>query len=436
MTRSTITRRRFLGAAAAAGAAGVLLPARSGRAQSISANDKLDIAVVGVGGQGWWNISQIRDQNIVALCDVDSARLDHACNEIPGAKRYKDYRRMLDTEGTIDAVLVATPDHSHAPAALMAMNLGRHVYCEKPLAHSIGEARVMAQLAGAQGLATQMGTQIHAGGNYRRVVELIRSGAIGPVRHAYAWVGKSWSNGRFGPSKPAPATLDWDLWQGPVPARPYCDGLHPANWRRFWNYGTGTLGDMACHYLDLVHWALDLHYPTKVRAIGPTPDDVGTPDTMVVQWEHAARGDMPPVTVQWNDGRMRPSVLNGLRHRDGSLVEWGDGQLFVGEKGSLLSNYGSYLLLPEDRFDGFEPPTPTIPDSIGHHKEWLEACRTGGSTTCNFHYSGALSEAVLLGNAAFRAGVPLDWDAKNMRITNAPEAERYLRYEHRAGWGV
>ncbi len=432
MSNNKITRRAFLRASAVAAAAGPW--AGSVLARPRGANEKLNIAVIGTQGQGWWNITQIAGENIVALCDVDSGRLARSAEKFPKAERYRDFRKMLEKQYNIDAVLVATPDHIHAPAAVMAMRLGKHVYCEKPLAHSVYEVRLMMKLAREHRLATQMGIQIHAGGNYRRVVELIQSGAIGPVREAHVWCGKSWSNGRYKFGKAAPAELDWDLWLGPSLKRPYSEGVHPGNWRRFWDWGTGTLGDMACHYMDLVHWALNLTHPIKVRALGPRMHDVGTPNGLVVHYEHPARGEMPPVKVTWYDGENRPSILSALRGANGSPVQWGDGQLFVGDDGMLISDYGRHLLLPEEKFADFKPPEPFIPASIGHHAEWIQACKTGSPTTCNFDYSGPLAEAVLLGNVAFRTGRKLQWDAKNLKAANFPEADQYIRSEYRAGW--
>ncbi|MHC5027862.1 MAG: Gfo/Idh/MocA family protein [Planctomycetota bacterium] len=430
MASRGIDRRMFLRTSAAVAAAPFFAPAvvRAG------AIDKLNIAVVGVGGRGAGNIDGIQHENIVALCDVDANNLGVMAKRFPGAGTYRDFRVMLEKQADIDAVLVSTPDHTHAPVALMALRMGKHVYCEKPLAHTVHECRLMARLAAEKGVATQMGTQIHAGANYRRVVELIRGGAIGPVRHAYVWCGKSWSNGRYRPAGDPPATLDWDLWLGPAADRAYAPNLHPANWRRYWDFGTGTLGDMACHYMDLVHWALDLRNPVRVRTVGPHPHPVGTPDGLVVHYDHPSRSDMPPVKVSWYDGANRPSILRALRGADGAPLNWGDGQLFVGDRGMLISDYGRHLLLPTGAFADFEVPAPTIADSIGHHREWIEACKTGSPTTCNFDYSGALAETVLLGNVAFRAGTPIEWDSAALRVTNSTEADAMIRKTYRPGW--
>ena len=278
--------------------------------------EKLRLAVVGTANRGSANLGGVMGEEIVALCDVDSNFLGRGVAAVEAAKKipefkggvYADYRRMLDGTEGLDGVVVSTADHTHACIAGAALRRGLAVYCEKPLAQTVGEVRALQSLATEQGVATQMGTQIHAGENYRRVVELIRSGVIGEVREAHVWVGKSWSDGRLGWPQPVPENLDWDLWQGPVPRREYRKGLHPANWRRFWDYGTGTLGDMACHYVDLVHWALELSTPTRTLAKGSELHPVGTPRQMHVTWEHPARGDRPPVTVHWYDGGLRPEL--------------------------------------------------------------------------------------------------------------------------------
>ncbi len=428
MNDCRITRRVFLGAAAGAGIALTF-----GRRAFARRPDKLRIAVVGTANQASWNISQLGSEHIAAICDVDARYLGAAAARFPGARRFRDFREMLTADLDLDAVLVAAPDHIHGPASALALRRGLHVYCEKPLTHTVEESRVLARLAAEKNLATQMGTQIHAGSNYRRVVELVRSGAIGAVREAHVWCGKSWSNGRYGEPKDPPAHLDWNLWLGPAAERPYSDGLHPGSWRSFWAYGTGTLGDMACHYLDLAHWALDPGAVTAVEAEGPEVHDVGTPAWMIVRWEHAGSGGVP-TRINWYDGGRRPEILKSLTNADGSALSWGDGQLFVGEDGMVISDYGNHKLLREGRVVDFEAPERSIPESIGHHAEWFAACRAGSPTTCNFAYSGALTEAVLLGNVAYRVGKRLEWDAANLRATNAPEAAGLVRHEYRDGW--
>ncbi len=431
MPTSPITRRTFLQASGCAAASLALAPRSLAR---LRRPDKLRIAVVGTANQAGWNIDQIAGEQIVALCDVDSNYLDAAAARFPGARKFRDCREMLAAPLDVDAVLVAAPDHIHAPAAAMALRQGKHVYCEKPLAHSVEEIRTLSKLAAEKHLATQMGTQIHAEPNYRRVVELVRSGAIGTVQEVHVWCGKRWSAGRYGEAKPAPTNLDWNLWLGPAPEHDYCDGIHPGNWRRFWAYGTGTLGDMACHHMDLAYWALDLGAPASVHAEGPAVDPIGTPASLTVRYEHPAKGDRPAVSLTWHDGDKRPPQLARLKNKDGSPLTWGDGNLFVGQSGMIIADYGQHRLLRDEVAVDFTPPKPTIPDSIGHHKEWFQAIRTGSPTTCNFAYSGTLSESVLLGNVSFRAGKKLEWDAAAMRCPNAPEADQFLKYQHREGW--
>lgn len=398
-------------------------------------SEPLRIGVIGVANRGAANLAAVSGERIVALCDVDALHLERAGSEHPEAKRYRDYRELIDADLDLDCIVISTPDHNHAPASAMALRRGLHVYCEKPLAHTVEETRLLRELAMRPGLATQMGTQIHAGGNYRRVVEAIRSGVIGQVTEAHAWVGKTWSDGRTTPGATAPESLDWDLWLGPRAETEYVEGIHPANWRRHWSYGTGTLGDMGCHYLDLVQWALELGAPVSVRAEGPAPHAIGTPAWCHASWRFPERGTMAPCTVEWWDGGRRPEVLSTLTRADGSPIRWGDGHLFIGTEGMLLSDYGRMLLLPEDRFVGVELPEPWIPDSRGHHAEFLHAARTGAPTLCNFPYAAQLTETVLLGTVAYRAGRPLDWDGRSGSTGDA-DGDRLLSEAARAGWRI
>jgi predicted dehydrogenase len=424
-----VTRRHFL-QATTAGALSYWTGLPRARGKDNSPNERLHVGVIGVAGQGAYDLREVAAAGaaIVGLCDVDEPRTDRARSQFPQAKFYPDYRQLIDQKG-LDAVVVATPDHVHAFATMAALRTGLHVYCEKPLTHNVAEARLVAETAARQKRVTQMGTQIHAGSNYRRVVELVQSGAIGLVREVHAWVGRSWGGVRRPQDEPAvPAGLHYDLWLGPAPYRPYHPTFVPRNWRSWWDFGGGTLADMACHYLDLPYWALQLRHPTKVSAEGPPADPETAAPWLIVHYEFPSRGSLPPVKISWYDGGKRPPHF-----AEGKLPRWGDGVLFVGEKGMLLADYTKHRLLPESQFAGFTPPRPTIPDSIGHHKEWVEACKSGGPTTCNFHYSGALAETALLGVVAYRIGKPFNWDAPNLKASE-PEAQRFLHTEYRKPW--
>lgn len=427
---SPATRRDFLKASSLAAVGywvGSSLPAQ----ESKSPNEKLNLGIIGTNHRARANIAGVRSENVVAYCDIDDRYLAEARTMFPGADAYHDFRKLLD-RGDLDAVVVSTPDHVHVPASVRAMQAGLDVYCEKPLANTVWEARLAADVAREKKRVTQMGTQIHSTENYRRVVEIIESRALGPIREAHSWVGKSWGGGeRPAETPPIPPHIHWDLWQGPAKERPYHSIYLPQNWRRYWSYGGGTLGDMGCHHLDLVFWALKLRHPTSVRAVGEQPHpETSPPGGVEAHWEFPRRGDLPPVTVSWWDsGRRPPQFAEGL------LPKWGDGSLFVGEKGMLIANYGSYQLLPEKDFQDYTPPPKTIPRSIGHYQEWIQAVKTRGETTCNFDYSGALTEAVLLGTVAYRTGEEkLEWDARNLKVVNSEKAQGLIRREYRKGW--
>jgi predicted dehydrogenase len=274
-----------------------------------------------------------------------------------------------------------------------------------------------------------MGTQIHASANFRRIVELIRAGAIGDVTECHCWLRGGGSAGdRPNETPPVPEGLDWELWLGPAPYRPYHPCYVPHDWHYWWDFGGGAFGNMGCHYLDLAFWALDLRHPETIEAEGPPPHPESTPAWEHVHYSFAARGKLPPATLTWTHGRTPPDIL-----AKGDLPTWAWGA-FVGTKGMLLVNYAKYMLWPQDRFADYQPPEPTIPPSIGHHEEWIEACKTGSPTTCNFDYSGAVTEAVLLGNVAYRVGRKLQWDGPGLKFTNCPEANGYLRRDYRPGW--
>jgi predicted dehydrogenase len=428
-----LRRRDFLkasGAGFAAISGGVW--SQLAAAESKSPNAKLNIACVGTANRASADIDGVQGENIVALCDVDKNYLDRAAARFPGVRTYGDYREMIDKEtGKVDAVVVGTADHNHAPATIRAIRAGMHAYCEKPLTHTVQEARIIAEAAKKHNVATQMGTQIHAGDNYRRVVEIIQSGAIGDVTEVHVWVGKGWGGGdRPEGGQEPPANLNWDLWLGPAPVRPFWPGrYHPAQWRRWWDFGQGTLGDMACHYMDLPFWALKLRHPTSCEAEGPEVHPETCPLGLIVRYEFPEREGLPPVRFTWYDGNLIPREVAGERVP-------GNGVMFVGSEGKMYADYGSYRLFPTDKFANYKPPQPTIPPSLGHHAEWIKACKDGSSTTCNFDYSGALTEAVLLGNVAYRTGQKLQWDAQQLRAANCPAADKYIRKEYRTGWEV
>jgi len=425
------TRRQFLHTTAAlsALAAGGGVWSSRAIADSKSPSEKLNIGAIGTANKATSNIGPMKNENLAAICDIDDNYMNRLAQQYPKAQKYNDFRKLLEQKD-LDAVIVSTADHTHAVASMGAIKLGKHVYCEKPLTHSVWESRMVAEAAKKYKVATQMGTQIHAGDNYRRVVELVQSGAIGPVHEVHVWCNKTWSGGeRPKDTPPIPSHIHWDLWLGPAPERPYHNTYLPANWRRWWDFGGGTLNDMACHYMDLPFWALELRHPTTVQTEGPPVHPETTPPWCVVTYEFPARGKNPACTLTWTDGSRKAAA-----HEKYNLPKWGDGVLFVGAKGQLLANYGSYKLLPESDFAGFTPPPQTIPKSVGHHQEWINACKTGSPTTCNFDYGGSLSEAVILGNVAYRSGKKLEWDAEKLEAKNCPEAAQYVRREYRSGW--
>jgi len=424
-----LTRRRFLKTTVIAAAAAYLPKSYAAR-RKLSANDKLNIGVIGTAHRAWEDIRGVQNENIVALCDIDDTFLATTKEKFPGAKTYNDFRKLLE-QPDIDAVVIGTADHTHAVATSAALRLGKHIYCEKPLTHTVFEARAISKLAAKHNkLATQMGTQIHATDNYRRVVELVESGAIGKVRECHVWCEKSLTmSDRPKEMPPIPSNIHWDLWLGPAPERPYHPDYLPKTWRHWWDFGEGILGDMACHYMDLAFWALKLQHPLTVEAEGPPIHPETTPPWLIVRYEFPARQGLSPVQLTWYDGGKRPDLV-----AQGKVPDWRNGVLFVGEKGMLLADYARRKLLPETQFADFQPPAPYIPASIGHHNEWIKACKTGSPTTCNFAYAATLTEAVLLGNVAFRTGHKLEWDAARLKAKNSQQAMNYLRTEYRRGW--
>ncbi|MFZ9688980.1 MAG: Gfo/Idh/MocA family protein [Phycisphaerales bacterium] len=439
------TRRTFIAAATLGSIAPWLAScATAPRRRPLRAQgEPLRLACIGTANRAWDNINEVRHERIVALCDVDGTYLARAAAEFPQARTFKDFRELLamEAELNLDGVVVSTPDHTHALATALALQAGLPVYCEKPLTRTVRELAVLRRLWQRHPVATQMGTQIHAGENYRRVVEAIRAGAIGRVTAVDCWQQKSWGDGRLTPGAVAPPTLDWELWQGPAPRRPYIEGVHPANWRRYWAYGSGTLGDMGCHIIDLPFWALDLQQrmrrPIEVFAEGPPVDAVGAPAWLEASW--AFEPDAPgadPFVLRWFDGgRMSPFVQE-IGAKDRVDYHGRFSVCFQGTEGALFANYGEMLLWPGARAQAWTPPAPSIAPSIGHHREWLEAIRSGQpyAPLCGLPYATLLTELVLLGTVAYRANAPMRYDPVRMRVIGNDAADALLGDHAVDGW--
>jgi len=443
-----VSRRDFLKGTALAGA-GLWAARRTIWGEMKSPNEKLNIAGIGVGGRGEGDVDGVSSENIVALCDVDESRAAGTFKKFPRAKRYQDFREMLDKEKEVDAVVVATADHTHAVAAVMAMKLGKHVYCEKPLTHSVYEARIMRETAAQYKVATQMGNQGTAEEGLRRAVEVLHSGTLGPVREAHVWTNRPiWPQGAEaiaanigvhnalhggGAGPQPPRTLNWDLWLGPAPWRPFDPCYLPFSWRGWWDFGTGSLGDMACHTMNMPFWGLKLTAPVSIQAEVSELNPETAPNWSIIRYEFPSRGDLPPLNLTWYDKFKKPPA--DLFEGDKVTAS---GSLIIGEKGKLYSpgdTGDEWHLLPKSKFEGFEGPEKTIPRSPGHHAEWLIACKGGPAAMSNFDYAGPLTEAVVLGNVAMRvAGKKLEWDAANLKVTNLPDADQFVRREYRSGW--
>ena len=443
MSKGKIGRRRFLGEAAATAAAFTIVPRHVLGGPGYQApSDTLNIGIIGAGGMGGTNTRYIRENelaNIAVLCDVDDTKTAAALEFHPDAKTYRDFRKMLEAESGLDAVVISIPDHSHAAAANMAMKLGKHVYVEKPLTHSVFEARTLTETARREGVATQMGNWGHAHDEARQINEWIWDGAIGEVREVHTWTNRPiWPQGIDRPPEtpPIPSTLDWDVWLGPAPDRPYNPIYHPFNWRGWWDFGTGALGDMACHIMDFPVWALELGHPTSVEATSVRMTDETYPLGSVVTYKFPARGDKPPVELKWWDGGLMPPRPEELEPERRRIGDRDGGVLFVGDTGKLAC--GCYarnpVLIPQARMDAYVQPPPSIPRSIGHREEWIEACKGGNPSMANFDVSGPLTEVILLGCVAIRMNAKLEWDGPNMTVTNLPEANQYIRHEYREGW--
>lgn len=458
MTNSNnkISRRKFISSAAAVSVFTIVPRHVLGGKGNVAPSEKLNIGGIGVGGMGKRNIRGCNTENITALCDVDSVYAEGVFNKYPNAKRHVDYREMLAKETDLDGVVIATPDHTHAVIAMAAIKAGKHVYVQKPLTYTVKEARMLTEAAREAGVATQMGNQGRSGEGARLITEWIKDGAIGEVTEVDAWTNRPiWRQGSPRPEgTPAvPSTLDWDKWIGPAPMRPYNQAYHPKFWRGYWDFGTGALGDMACHIIDPVFMALDLKYPTSFEAssskelafngnsryrIVDNPDSY--PKACKVHYEFPARGSMPAVTLNWYDGGLlprRPKCLEkGRRLGDG-----GSGVIFHGSKGKIMCGcYGEGpRLIPETAMKAYKRPAKTLErikgGTGGHEQDWIRACK-GETTACsNFEVSGPLTETVLAGNLAIRMpGKVLKWDGDNMKVTNNDEANAFVHREYRSGW--
>ena len=445
----TISRRGFIGTSAVALGGFTIIPAHavSGLGH-LAPSDKLNIAGIGIGGMGRVDLEDVgKTENIVALCDVDwNSRVTSVFNTYPGAKKYKDYRRMLDIQKDIDAVIVATPDHSHAIISMEAIKRGKHTYTEKPLTHTVYEARKLTEAAREYKVATQMGNQGQAGDGPRRLQEMIHDGVIGTIQEVHVWTDRPnrglsdtyWPQGIKRPEDmpPVPETLDWDLFTGPAPLRPYHPSYHPFKWRGWLDYGTGALGDIGCHSFDSVFRILKLKYPTHVQGTSTLVNGESFPLGSMITYDFPARGEMPPVRLVWYDGGLRPPRLADM----GINIQMGaGGVLYIGSKGKILGDQ----LLPHSLNDSYKKPEPYLKAAPGHRQEWILACKGGEPAGSNYDWAGPLTETVLLGNIALRPELreklsfqSLQFDPEKLTFPNLPEADKFLHYEYRAGWSL
>ena len=431
------TRRSFLGAAAAV-TSSLALPAVSSpfrRAEGRRPRGKARLMVIGVAGRGGANLNGVKDQDVRVLCDIDAQHLAKAAEKFPDAQTVVDYREVLEDAAKceeLDGVVISTPDHTHYHPAMLALQRGLDVYCEKPLTQTVAQARRLLIAAQANGCVTQMGTQIHANENFRRVVEAVRAGAVGPVREVVVFVNSTdWSAEQLPEVGESPEHVSWDQWLGPASVREYSKGYHPAGWRRYWAFGGGTTADMSCHYTDLAWWALDLDAPRSLVADGPDPHPECAPRGMRCEYEFARRGDRPALTLHWHAAADRPEEKLAER----GLQEWRNGVLFIGDDGWLISGYNRHEIGPADRAAAWVAPPKTIASSPGHHKEWLACCADRSQPTCTFSYAVPLTEHVLLANVAYRAarGQRIRWNATTMRTDHAG-ANELLDLDARKGF--
>lgn len=453
MNKYEMTRRAFLAATTTAVAAQARAQVNTAEVVpgKISPNERLNIAAIGIGGMGRSNIQACSSENIVALCDVDQIRAGAVFEQYPNATRYVDYRKMFDAEANnIDAVIIATPDHTHAVIGMATIQLGKHIYLQKPLAHSIYETRKLTEAARASKVQTQMGNQGHSSPEIRQLCEWIADGAIGPVREVHAWSdrpvgGDPWSNfpicARPVETPSVPNTLDWDLWLGPAPYRPYHPIYCPESWRGWCDFGTGTIGDMGCHILDPAFMALKLGPPTSVEASTTHWEQVVSDETYprasIVRYQFPEREGMPPVSLTWYDGRIKPPIPRDFEVGDAFES---NGAILIGEKGSIMHKShgaGALRILPKVLSDTYQRPPESIPRVLNaaHEQDWVRACKDGNPASSTFEYGGALTEMALLGVLAIRMkDRRLLWDSANLRITNDEAANALINPPYREGW--
>jgi len=465
--RKYLSRRQFIAKSTTLATVSIVPRYVLGGQRHIPPSNRLNVAVIGTGGQGITNMKNLlqhSDVKITAICDVaqfwDNSNLYYRHNGgrgpamkaveehyqqtgsegYHGCKVYVDFRLMLEKSGKdIDAVVVATPNHTHAVASMAAIRDGKGVYCEKPLTYSVYEARRIAQAARKAKVATQLGNQGHSSDDIRRAVEWVRDGAIGKIRHVQAWAGENRIPEFTELPKetpPVPEGLNWDLWLGPAPERPYHPAYTPLLWHYWWDFGGGKLGNFGCHTLDTAVWALNLEHPTLVEASSTQLSRETTPIASMCHYKFLARSGKPSVDLFWYDGGIRPprpDCLEPERNlpRDG-------GSLLIGDGGAILSGVwsASPRIIPERKMQDYEQPKPTIPRSRGHHRDWIDACKGGPPASSNFEYGAHLTEIVLLGVVALRTGTTLHWDGPNMKVTNAPQLEPVIRGHYRKGWEI
>jgi hypothetical protein len=458
-----ISRRSFVGNSAALGAGVWITGVNRAYGQENSPNARINVASIGCGGRGGAHLGPCAGENMIALCDVNEKNIARAAQtvsdnakkanrDVEKPKAYTDFRKLLEEkERELDAVVISTCEHTHAHAILPSIKAGKHVYVEKPMTHGIWEARVCREAAAANPkVVTQMGIQMHASDNSRRVVELIQSGAIGGVTEVHVWVHRSWgwqsaenaeknkdlisTQERPKEGTKIPPGLDWDLWLGPAPQRDFHEVYFPGpKWYRWWEWGSGTMSDLGSHMNDLPFWALKLKAPLTIEGFGEGPAHVDlAPANFHAAYEYGPREGMPALKYHWYQGTMRPPMYDDIV----APRKWGDGHLFIGEKGMLLSSHGKHLLLPEEKFKDFKRPEPTIANSPGAMPEWIAACKGKGKAMANFDYAGPLTEANHLASIAYRMGKKLEWDPAAMRATNCPEASALVKREYRKGWDL